>query len=199
MMESALSMPKSGQNSPISGISMIRDFGPGMGPGQSIGHYSQQDVVDGYARAMAEELETGSVRLAPIETRHAKRPLSWESRLTQAQTNFVPLILTCDYHDRDRIHNASVVEFAGTEYQPLAQALCFALSEWGRCYVWGHRVSKPVVVLNAPRSYVCVKPFALNGPNAEDYLRRLDALGEALGRAIAGYLLEKNQGRTRAR
>ncbi len=182
----------------MSGVSLIWDFGRGMGRGQTVGHYSQQDVVDGYARKMTEELENENVRMQTVPTRKGEG-IPWGERLSAVPKTFVPVILTCDFHERDRVHNASVVEFSGVEYQKLAESLCFALSEWGRCYVWGHRVSRPVVVNGAPRSYICIKPFALNGPNADDYLQRLDALGESLGRAIGGFFAERNQGRLRAR
>lgn len=185
----------------ISGISLILDFGPGhaLGHGERVGHYSQEEVVDRYAATLAEELDCGWVRTHPIETRKTAYRYSFDERIRMAPTNFVPLVLTSDHYARPRLHNSSTIEFSGHEYLGLATRLCEALSEWGRCYVWGHRVSRPVVVNGAPKPYICIKPFALNGPNAEDYLQRLDLLGTTLGRSIGEYLLERNQGRTRTR
>ncbi len=59
--------------------------------------------------------------------------------------------------------------------------------------MWGHKVSRPVAV-QGERNFIRVKPFALNGPHADEYLRRLDKLGEDVGRAIGGYLTDKGEG-----
>mgnify|MGYP001604792335 CR=1 FL=1 len=181
---------------PISGISIICDWGPHH-RGESAGLYSQADVVEGYGQRLNEELEYESVRAFPVDTR--KAPWRTEAeRLADVPDGFVPLFVSCDWHAkerRDRQYNASSVEFSG-DYYKLADALCFAMAEWGRCYVFGHRVLRPVAVepVAEGRGFVRVKPFALNGPHADEYLKRLDKLGEDLGRAIGGFLAGIGQG-----
>lgn len=176
----------------ISGISLIFDWGAHE-RGESAGRQSQADVVDGYGVRMQEELEYENVRTQHVDTRRAPFRTE-EQRLEEVPANFVPVFLSCDWHSsRDgRKYNASIVEFSGSYYK-LADALCGAMAEWGRCYVFGHKVSRPVA-LDGERGFVRVKPFALNGPHADEYMRRLDKLGEDLGRAIGEYLAGLGQG-----
>lgn len=170
---------------------MIFDFGL-QDRGQSAGSYNQADMIDAYGFRLSEELEYENVRLHPIDTRRAPFRTE-EQRLAEVPTNFVPIFLSSDWHARDRQVNSSTVEFCGPEYYKLADALCFALGEWGRAHVFGHRVLRPVAV-EGTRSFIRVKPFAVNGPHAQEYMTRLDKLGEDLGRAIGGYLRERGEG-----
>jgi hypothetical protein len=150
--------------------------------------------VDLYGPRLLEELENENVRCAHINTR--KKPdLTEDERLREVPTNYLPLIISCDWHETSRIHNASVIEYSGKGYRKIANDIALSLSDWGRCYVWGHRVISPIFV-KSEKSYVKIKPFALNGPHADEYLLRLDALGISIGRAVGGYLLEKRSGRT---
>lgn len=174
----------------ISGISLIYDWGAHQ-RGESAGLQSQADVVDGYGARLQEELEYENVRTHHVDTRRAPFRTE-EQRMAEVPANFVPVFLSCDWHVKDRSVNSSSVEFSG-DYYKLADALCFAMAEWGRCYVFGHRVLRPVAV-EAERGFVRVKPFALNGPHADEYVRRLDKLGEDLGRAIGEYLAGLGQG-----
>lgn len=175
----------------ISGVSVIFDWGAS-DRGNSWGTFNQADIVDGYGQRLNDELEYESVRTHYIDTR--KPPLrTEEERLSEVPANFVPIFLSCGWHPRERETNSSSVEFCGPELYKLADALCFAMSEWGRAYVFEHRVSRPVIV-EGERSFIRVKPFAVNGPHAEEYVRRLEKLGEDLGRAIGGYLSELGQG-----
>lgn len=179
------SLPDSGVSSRtnMSGISVIYDWNA-QKRGDSSGMFSLADVVDAYGARMSEELEYENVRTQPVK------------RVEDMPAGFVPIYLSCDWHERPRTLNSSVVEFSGQHLYKLADALCFALSEWGKCYVWGHRVSRPVAVPRetANVDFIRVKPFALNGPHAEEYLRRLDKLGEDLGRAIGEYLANRGEG-----
>lgn len=179
----------------IHGVTVIFDFGMGAESlrGKTSGNYSQSDVVDGYGMRTNEELDNDNVRVHQINTRRAPAR-SEQERLDETPANFLPLILSCDWHETTRIHNISTVEYCGAQYLAAAQAIAFALSEWGRCYVWGHRVSRPIAV-SGDRPFIKIKPFALNGPHADEYLLRLDALGTSIGHAIGGHLLEKKMGR----
>lgn len=168
----------------ISGVSVVFDWGAHT-RGLSAGLYSQADVVDGYGHRLIEELEYENVRTQHVDTRRSPFRTE-EERFDEVPANFVPLFLSCDWHTRKRDVNSSSVEFCG-DYYKLADALCFALAEWGRCYVFGHRVLRPVAV-EGPKPFIRVKPFALNGPHADEYLLRMDKLGEDLGRAVSGYL-----------
>jgi len=179
----------------ISGINVIFDFGHGspIPRGKTFGNQSQSDLVDFYGRRMVEELEYDKVRMQFIDTR---RPpgLSQEERLGLGPTGFVNLIASCGYFETLRKHNASTVEYCGGHLGDLAGRICEGLSDWGRCYVWGHRVSKPLLV-DGETPFIRVKPFAINGPHADEYLKRLDPLGESLGRSIGQYMIDRGIGR----
>lgn len=179
---------------PLSGVTVILDFGHGSNDrrGKFSGNYSQSDVVDEYGRRAIDELETDNVRLFHVETR--KSPgCPEDSRTRLGPATFVPIIFSCSFSERPALHNMSLVEFSGP-YLELATRLSEGLTEWGRCYVWGHKVRRPVQV-DADHGFIRVSPFMLNGPHEQEYLARLDKLGQGVGRAIAQYLIDKSEGR----
>lgn len=175
----------------ISGVSVIFDWGA-QDRGLSVNTYTQADIVDAYGQRLNEELEDENVRLFPIDTRKSG-PLTEDERLLDVPANHIPVYLSCGWYDRERLKNSSVVEYAG-DYFKLADALSFAMAEWGRAYVFGHRVLRPVALAGYRRGFVRIKPFALNGPHAEEYAMRLDPLGVDLARAMSGYLRECGEG-----
>ncbi len=179
-------------NVTFSGISVVPDWGLGHPEprGHTVAGYSQSDVVDAYAATLNEELENENVRSLPVNTRRAPALAPLE-RFGAIGSGYVAILCSCDFYTRDRTTNTSVVEFSGAHLSQLAQRISEALSEWGRCSSFEHRGSHPVG-LNERQSFIRIKPFALNGPNADVYLRRLDALGIAVGRAIGDYFDEKN-------
>lgn len=182
---------KSSFASKFSGVAVIFDWGV-QDRGESAGLYSQADVVDGYGHRVNEELDYENVRTHFIDTR--RTPVRTEAqRLDEVPSGFVPVFLSCDWHKRPRELNSSVIEFSGEVLYKLAESVCFSLSEWGRCYVWGHRVMRPIAV-EGEREFIRIKPFALNGPHADEYVKRLPKLGEDLGRAIGEYLIERGEG-----
>lgn len=194
MLQQPVAAPVVTPKTHISGIGVIFDFGFGHVDrrGKFSGHYSQSDVVDAYGRAAVEELEADNVRLFHVETRKAPGTLQ-DERLKVAPNTFVPVVFSCDHTDRPALHNKSVVEYSGAHLEKLASVLAESLSEWGRCYVWGHKVSRPVRV-EGP-AHVRVSPFALGGPHEDDYLARLPALGLCVGRAIGQFLIDRGEGR----
>lgn len=140
-------------------------------------------AAQAYSPRLLEELEYENVN---VETGSAKYPL----REGEQTAGFIPLILSSDTHLTERDANSSVVEYSGLN--GLVDAICFSLSEWGKCSGYGHKVYKSEVKGAEP--HVRVRPFAENGPHADAYQRRLDALAIELGRAVGGYLATKKQG-----
>ncbi len=175
---------------PMTGISVVPDWGLGHPEprGESCGNYSQSDVVDGYVFKLSEELESESVRVSPVQTR--KAPALTPAARLDVPAGFVPLVASCDFFTKPRTANASLVEYSGAHLAELARRISEALSEWGRCTAFDHRWS--CIPVNDAAPFIRVKPFALNGPRAEDYLLRLEALGVSIGRAVGDYFGEKN-------
>lgn len=158
--------------------------------GHSVGLHSQGDVVDLYGYRAHEELEESDVRTYFVD----RRRVTIAEGFRDMPAGFVPLFLSCDWiTGKMRQNNASIVEFSHPDLYRMAERLCESLGEWGRAYVYGHRVMKPLVV-NGERPFVRIKPFSLNGPHADEYLKRLDKLGEEIGRAIGGYLKDRGEG-----
>ncbi len=176
---------------PISGISVVFDWG-GADRGQTTGMFNQADMVDVYGARLCDELDFENVRAEIVNTRKA-RAKNEAQRFSEVTAGYIPVFLSCDWHKHDRKVNSSTVEFSGERLYKLADALCFSLSEWGNCTVWGHRVLRPIAV-DHDREFIRIKPFALNGPNADEYMKRLDKLGQDLGRTIGEYLLSIRQG-----
>lgn len=175
----------------ISGISVVFDW-DARDRGEAHGYHSQADIVDAYGQRLNEELEYENVRIYPIDSRRAPAR-DGAAKTADIPAGFVPVFLSCDWHKNPRTTNSSTVEFSGAHLYRLADALCFALSEWGNCTVFGHRTMRPIAVEGDPH-FIRIKPFALNGPHAADYVKRLDKLGEDLGRAIGGYLKNRGEG-----
>jgi hypothetical protein len=174
----------------LSGVSVIFDWGQ-QARGQSVGMYSQADLVDLYGYRLNEELEYEDVRTYFINTRRPGLETE-QARFSEVPSGFVPLFLSLDWHSgKMRQYNSSTVEYSGDLYK-MAERLCEALGEWGKNCVYGHRVSRPVVV-DGP-AHVRIKPFALNGPQSTDYIGRLDGLGIELGRAIGEFCRTQKKG-----
>lgn len=185
-------LPMKSVAAPISGISVIPDWGMGHPEprGNTHGAYSQSDVVDAYVATLSEELDSETVRIAPVNTR-VLPGIPPGQRVKEAAGGHVPLICSCDFYLRERPTNGSLVEYSGSHLKQLAYRISESLWEWGRCSAFDHRGSEAVAI-NESDALIRIKPFALNGPNADDYLLRLDQLGVAIGRAIGDYFGERN-------
>lgn len=179
----------------ISGVSIIFDWGMAE-RGKSCGLYAQADVVDLYGYRVNEELEYENVRTHYVDTRRGKPRTDYE-RFAEVPAGFVPVILSADWHANTRQHNASLVEYHGDLFR-FSKRICEALSDWGKTYVWGHRVSNPIVATpikgREDQPFIRIKPFAPNGPHVAEYIRRMDKLGEEIGRAIGDFLRERGEG-----
>lgn len=173
--------------------------------GRCIGRYSELDVIDGYVSSLVDELENDGIRYQVLPTRQRPGIRAGERFLHVEQFTLV-LHLCAGWAEGDApAKNASSVFFGGGTggARDLAEALSDAMGDWGQCYVFGHRTTKPGrlktdTLLGVPDTIAArVEPFALNGADVEEYMRRLPALGEALGRAVSGFLMSRGQARAR--
>ena len=169
----------------ISGISLIFEM-TDRDRGEAFGGCDQADVIDRYGSRVVEELEYENVRTqGKVKT------------VSDVIPGFVALLMSCDWHTNLRRNNVSTVEFCGDGLYQMSMRFCEALADWGRVCAYGHQVSKPIAVAG-DHAFIRIKPFALNGPRSEDYVKRLDQLGVDLGRAVGGYLASRGEGlRTR--
>lgn len=184
----------------INGLTIIPDFGffgKDLIKGHQANKYFQSDVVREYAQVFHEELEKNYVMSELIQT-HKKPSLTLEQRQAVIQANRPTIYLGCGWENKNREHNISRVFYSHKSCERLAKSLCESLEDWGHRYVFGHRVAKPVQDKSISKGpAVRVSPFALNGANAEEYLKRLRELGETMGISIMILLNELRTGRIR--
>lgn len=171
--------------------------------GYSAGRYTQMDVVDGYMETLVEELDIDGIRVEVMPTR--KRPGVRDlDRHRHVEPNQMVIHLSCGYYTGKTPpqKNMSAVFYGPAEAKDLAKEVSEAMSTWGQCYVWGHRNARPEPspekIINVEKTMgLRIEPILLNGPDLEEYMQRLPALGTCLGRAISSYLMVRNHARAR--
>lgn len=170
----------------VSGFAVLFDFGAE--PGKSCGIYSQANVVHTYGHVVYESLLDHDVMTEFIETR--KRPHKEISEyLKEVPEYMVSLVISCGWERSDKMmRNVSRVH-CSPDCVKLSKRLCESLYDWGKSYVFNHVVSDPVVIPDTKKTII-LKPFALNGENAHEYLTRLDTLGKDIGRTIGEWTRE---------
>jgi hypothetical protein len=165
--------------------------------GRSIGRFAELDAIDGYVEAFAEELDNDGVRVATLPTR-SNPGVPLEHRAGRVEAN--QLVIHCcagwgDFGDKTHtVKNITRVHYGSGGARELAEEISEAASEWGQCYVFGHRTANPDNRKADPLLSVKgalgirIEPFLLDGPDADTYLAHLHRLGVALGRAVSSYL-----------
>ncbi len=173
--------------------------------GRSIGPFSELDVVNGYVPNLLDELDHDGIRVDIMPTA-ASPGVPVSHRAGRIETN--QLVLHCcagwgDFGDRAHtVKNITRVFFGLDGSKEIAEEMSEAASEWGQCYVFGHRTANPVrkddpVIQVAGSVGIRVEPFMLDGPDASTYLAHLPRLGTALGRAVSNYLRTRGLAQSR--
>lgn len=157
--------------------------------GATVDAIAEVDVVDLYLGPLYDYLEECNVRVEILPTR--KTPgVSEDARLLLEYPGTVQIDLRCGltrWDGEKRKHNESIVFYSGRHVRRMADRIAEGLGEWGRCSSFGHREGDAREFDAAPGS-IRILPFCLNGPDAQAYLSRLDALGKELGYAVVQYL-----------
>lgn len=139
--------------------------------GVSIPSISEADIADLVIRSASETLDELGIR-------HSRY---WDH--VDVQPGDLAIDFGVGYYTTKRTTNESSVAFgAGGD---LAELLSETLSEWGRCCSFGHRVSRPIEDYKPQR--IKLSLFAVNGPDAEQYLCRLTDLGRQIAATIADW------------
>ena len=167
--------------------------------GPSIGLFSELDVVDQYLPHIIDQLELAGIHYEVLNTRSTPG-LNKEEMKALYDAKSLVLWLSCGWFHKTRVRNGSFVHFHATSKnsQKVAFELLDALQEWGTCSAFGHVKNAPKPssddFLLGQNDSVCLKvePFVLNGPNYEDYLRRLRPLGDEIGRFVSDLILTHN-------
>lgn len=175
----------------INSILLIPGAGHGDGQysrGQTTDLLCEADVVDSYLMTLVEYLEEYQIRYSVADTR--KPPgIPPRERMSVNDPNTLRIELSVGYFivgscGKPRGRNESLVEFSGAEMLPIAETICAFLSEWGKCGSYGHRVSNPILNKEMAEGCIRIKPFAINGPDAEVYGARCGFLGRDIAMAL---------------
>lgn len=157
----------------------------------------ETEVVDGYVRALCDELELRRIRYRVMPTRTLPG-IPPELRHEHVEENDLVLSCRLGWETRSQTRpNWSQVTFGKGASNKLARIVSDAIGTWGRCYVYGHESRNPIrdpndALLNVPGARgLEVVPFAINGDGALEYARRLKALGRDLAWAIHEYIGEE--------
>jgi hypothetical protein len=171
--------------------------------GRSIGRYAELDVVEGYATTLVEELEESGVRVETLAT-HTKPGWPYAKRATLVEANRLVLHLCAGFDDAPpESRNISRTFFGSPQAKDAAEEISESIAEWGQCFVYGHKTANPSdktedPVVKVPGTLgIRIEPFVLNGPNADEYMRRLPQLGVCIARAVSGYLFSRSQAKAR--
>jgi hypothetical protein len=168
--------------------------------GPAVGSVTGLDVVDAYVSALIEELDAEGIRYRVLDTRTSPG-IRESERWQHVEAN--SLVLHClasglpDGKKPVNKKNQTEVWYGGDRSLTLADEMCEALAQWGHCYVFGHRTANPrhdgkTHLLNAPETKaLAISPFWINGPDAPDYLERLNELGQTIARCLADHLTSK--------
>lgn len=186
-------------------VVVVRSLGATVGGRYSRGNYAlglnELDVIDGYFPTIIEELEAESIRYEVMETRD--RPgTPAESRQKHVPPFSLVLHLRAGWFPTTKAipkTNLTTISYGGQRSRILAEEMADAVGQWGTCWAFGHRIGNPRVVDNDPlllveeTKAVAIEPFALNGADAPEYLKRLPQLGSVIGRAVADHLKTREQ------
>lgn len=166
-------------------------------PGAWSGVMHEVDIVDGYVRALCDELDLQRIRHRTLPTRN-QPGIPYESRHEHIEDNQLVLHCRIGWDDRPVMRpNWSHVTFGRGASNKLARIVSDALGTWGRCYVFGHESRNPTRDTETPLLNVAgapaleIVPFAINGHEAGEYARRLRTLGRDLAWAIHEYIGEQ--------
>lgn len=169
--------------------------GPGCySRGHTVDAYAEVDLVDHYVRSLIDELDQSSIRHRLVPTRRAPGT-SDEDRYDMAGVNVLPVVCAIGWDasiNKVAAANTSTVRFSPDIPTTLASGLVDAMAHWGALYVHGHKRSTPVQ--SATVRGLILEPFKINGPNANQYAARLDALGRDIGRFLADYCVGRDTG-----
>ena len=158
------------------------------------------DLIDLITVPLAELLEEYNIRYTMANTRRYPGIMK-KNRPGIIEPFSLVLEIGLDWHDRPRQYNVSQVFCGKDGSSRFAEILSDALSEWGTCAVFGHRSGNARIVddplLNSPDCIgVRIEPYAINGPNAGEYIKKSRNLARDLAAVIAEFTVRRSEARS---
>lgn len=158
-------------------------------PGQINGRYNEFDVIKSYMQTLTENLEEDRVHFEVVKK---DEPIF---------DNTLKLYLDGGWSNNKKplSSNGSMISYSDKNSKDLAEHLRTYISDWGKCSVdYNHRIisfSEDKSLCDQPNvTAICITPFFLNGPNHEDYMKKLPELGKQIESCIFEYLLDRQWG-----
>ena len=154
---------------------------------------SEYQIVRDYLPRITEHFEEYRIRYHVVPWEHPPgSPI--KDRLKKINPDSLVLQLGVGFFDTERKHNATIISHGdGWPAKELSGMLADTLSTWGTCVSYGHRVEHPNfdanAFLGARGSFaISLAPFSINGPNSDEYLKHLGALGRDVAMTVIEYL-----------
>ncbi len=169
----------------------------GFDPGHRCRAMHEFSILEGFVRDLSDRLEYQRIRhrVLPV-TNSPGIPVAQRPDHLEENQVVVNVRLGWDPPNAPGLHNWSMVRHGDGASVKLARTVTDAIGQWGRCYFFGHQTRNPQrdkkdPLLNKPGTAgLKIVPFAINGPKAWEYARKLKALAESLGWALGEYLGE---------
>lgn len=158
--------------------------------GPTLPLYSEVDLVDLVTPRLSDELNFLSLRAQTLNTR-IKPGIKESERINYIQTSTLGIFLNMGFSKKPLKKNQTRITYGSDESKALAEELADIVSEWGRCCTFGHVRCAPVKDKSLDKGgtlAVRIEPFYLNGPNIDDYLRRISFLGKDIATGVYLYL-----------
>jgi len=162
--------------------------------GHSIGRECELRVVDRYLASMEEVLGEYGLPFEVLDTR-TKPGFKTSDRPSQIPPNCIVIDIGVGWFSGSRVRNASSVFYSTKESVKLADLVAQNLCEWGRCANFEHSSGSPKhkdIPNLKGQIGVRIEPFAINGPRADDYFKRLGNLGIDIASAVVEYVKSVN-------
>ncbi len=167
-------------------------YGPGVfDRGGEHKNLAEVDLVDRYVLPLKDELEQEGIRFSISPTRKAPG-ISLEDR-TNLLEHIMPITCAMGFSRATKIkpsYNISTIYYGEDAPKRLYTLLSEVVGHWGALYVHGHKTAGAQPGGRGIR----IEPFMINGPNVQEYARRLDRLGRDIGRAISDYCRQVGAG-----
>lgn len=153
-------------------------------------NYSEHDIIDRYVSTLCEFLDHDNI--------------SFKLSTKNAVCDPNSLILFCRSglsEERARRTNFSIISHIGSKSKKISDFAIETVSEWGKCYVDTQHITRgrqldenPIEAFGSPDTMgIVIDPFILEGPNHDDYIKRLPKLGEMLALCVFEFMLSRQE------
>lgn len=174
----------------INNVVIVPAFSKHANPGRYIGRYCEYDAMEGYLDQFIDQIDADRI------------PYKVESDVNLIQPNSLILYTGIEWFDDNPEKlkcNYSTISYGPKENRRISKLAIEVMSDWGKCYGDpGHKVKEKIKVsdkvLNIDNTLaLSIKPFCLNGPRADDYMKNLVKCGDILAQFLYEFMLARDE------